>query len=143
MTPQDSYRKGLANLDAFAQKVVKKDFVTATEDEQDGVLLLVSKGEAEGFDHPKAKDFFKMVRKDTIHGLFSDPLYGGNRDKIGWKLVGYLGAQRAWTETELSNGPNRARVPQGLMDMHHSHPGQPGGENVIHPVAEPDPRVHT
>jgi len=26
---------------------------------------------------------------NTLEGFFSDPIYGGNRDKLGWKLVGF------------------------------------------------------
>jgi gluconate 2-dehydrogenase gamma chain len=33
--------------------------------------------------------FFEQVRLHTIIGFFADPKYGGNRDKIGWKLIGF------------------------------------------------------
>jgi gluconate 2-dehydrogenase gamma chain len=26
-------------------------------------------------------------------GFFADPLYGGNRDMVGWKMIGYPGAR--------------------------------------------------
>jgi gluconate 2-dehydrogenase gamma chain len=26
-----------------------------------------------------------------MEGFFADPIYGGNRDKIGWRLVGFPG----------------------------------------------------
>jgi gluconate 2-dehydrogenase gamma chain len=28
----------------------------------------------------------------VMEGMFSDPIYGGNRDKAGWKLIGFPGA---------------------------------------------------
>jgi gluconate 2-dehydrogenase gamma chain len=34
-------------------------------------------------------DFFGLVRQHTIMGFFSNPQYGGNRDKMGWKLIGF------------------------------------------------------
>ena len=34
-------------------------------------------------------DFFEAVRVGTITGMFADPKYGGNRDKIGWQLLGF------------------------------------------------------
>lgn len=34
-------------------------------------------------------DFFDLVRQHTIMGFFSHPKYGGNRDKMGWKLIGF------------------------------------------------------
>jgi gluconate 2-dehydrogenase gamma chain len=33
--------------------------------------------------------FFEQVRVHTITGFFADPKYGGNQDKIGWKLIGF------------------------------------------------------
>jgi gluconate 2-dehydrogenase gamma chain len=33
--------------------------------------------------------FFNLVRTHTITGFFANPVHGGNRDKIGWDLVGY------------------------------------------------------
>jgi gluconate 2-dehydrogenase gamma chain len=33
--------------------------------------------------------FFGLVRTLTILGLLADPAYGGNRDGVGWKLIGF------------------------------------------------------
>jgi gluconate 2-dehydrogenase gamma chain len=33
--------------------------------------------------------FFNMTRVLTLLGMFSLPAYGGNRDDIGWKLLGF------------------------------------------------------
>jgi gluconate 2-dehydrogenase gamma chain len=33
--------------------------------------------------------FFQQVRLHTIVGFFANPEYGGNREKIGWKLIGF------------------------------------------------------
>ena len=33
--------------------------------------------------------FFASLRYLTVLGMFSDPSYGGNRDGIGWKLLGF------------------------------------------------------
>ena len=35
------------------------------------------------------KPFFDAVRTATVAGMFSNPMYGGNADKIGWKLMGF------------------------------------------------------
>jgi gluconate 2-dehydrogenase gamma chain len=141
MAPQETYRQGLAQLAAYAQQQLGVPFASAAAAQQDQIVGALADGTAP-FDKPKAKDFFKRVRKDTIHAVFSDPVYGGNRDMIGWKLVGYPGAQRVWTPVELKHGPDPSRQYQGLMELHRSHPGRPGPDNVIRPVQEPDPKVH-
>jgi gluconate 2-dehydrogenase gamma chain len=33
--------------------------------------------------------FFQMLRAATLFGFFANPEYGGNRDKVGWKLIGF------------------------------------------------------
>ena len=33
--------------------------------------------------------FFAQVRLHTIVGFFANPEYGGNREKIGWNLIGF------------------------------------------------------
>lgn len=130
-TPQAAYRSGLAMLDRFTRKRHGDRFVNLDATAQDAVLELLEGGTAGGF--PAAKDFFKMVLEDTYEGMFADPLYGGNRDYAGWKLVGYPGAQRAYTERELADGPLHKRV-QGLRDMPAMNPGVPQ-DHVILPIA--------
>ena len=41
-------------------------------------------------------DFFATIRYLTIAGMFSNPSYGGNRDQLGWKLIGFEGP-RGWS----------------------------------------------
>ena len=41
--------------------------------------------------------FFDEIRTLTIRGIFAMSSYGGNRDNIGWKLVGMDGPPHAWT----------------------------------------------
>jgi gluconate 2-dehydrogenase gamma chain len=33
-------------------------------------------------------EFFQQVRQHTALGFFCHPKYGGNRDMLGWKLIG-------------------------------------------------------
>jgi gluconate 2-dehydrogenase gamma chain len=33
--------------------------------------------------------FFARVQSLTVMGMFADPAYGGNRDRIGWTLLGF------------------------------------------------------
>ncbi|MBI2401254.1 MAG: gluconate 2-dehydrogenase subunit 3 family protein [Gemmatimonadetes bacterium] len=35
--------------------------------------------------------FFGAVRFLTVAGMFGDPSYGGNQDRIGWQLIGFDG----------------------------------------------------
>jgi gluconate 2-dehydrogenase gamma chain len=48
--------------------------------------------------------------------MFSDPMHGGNRDLVGWKLIGYPGAQRFYTPDDIKN-PTFMRDPQSLAQL--------------------------
>jgi len=37
----------------------------------------------------KTADFFELLRTHTMYGFLGNPSYGGNRDHIGWKLIGF------------------------------------------------------
>jgi gluconate 2-dehydrogenase gamma chain len=130
-TPQDFYRKGLATLDKVSKQTYSARFADLPEKTQTKLLADMEDGKVGGF--KEAKAFFKMVLEDVYEGMFSDPMYGGNRDLAGWKLVGYPGAQRAYTEYELMHGPQHKRV-QGLRDMPAMNPGVPQ-PHVILPLA--------
>ena len=37
----------------------------------------------------ESSEFFEIVRVHTIMGFLSNPEYGGNSNKVGWKLIGF------------------------------------------------------
>jgi gluconate 2-dehydrogenase gamma chain len=116
LSPQEIYRRGLEFVDAYAQSQSQKDFVDLDPGQQDSILTDMEADTATGFDGPSGKAFFTWLRNDTIEGMFGDPMYGGNRDLVGWTLIGYPGAQRQYTPAELQD-PNFSRPPQSLAQL--------------------------
>jgi gluconate 2-dehydrogenase gamma chain len=145
-TPQEAYRAGIAQLDAYSNAEYGSPFLALNEATQDTVIGLLDDSNPENppskksspaakkiqafFKKPSAYGFFSMVQNDTNEGMFADPVYGGNRDFAGWKLIGYPGAQRAWTPEELRNGPNKRRV-QGLRMLMPQQPGKPAPGTIL------------
>lgn len=121
--PRLAYERGLPAIDRFAQTRFGSSFVDLSEEQQDELIGAMADGSAEGFDEPSAQDFFDLIRTHTIEGLFSDPLYGGNRNLVGWTFLRYPGAQRAYTPPELKQ-EGTDRTPQGLADLPHFHAGR-------------------
>ena len=66
----------------------------------DALIAKLEKGELTG---TKLADggraFFNLLRRHTLEGFLSDPMYGGNQDFIGWKLIGFHGVQ-LWFSAE-------------------------------------------
>jgi gluconate 2-dehydrogenase gamma chain len=87
------YALGLAGTDAVARHRFGRPFVLLAAEEQDQVLVALEQGGAPGWPEgaPASAVFFASVRAHTVIGFLADPKYGGNRDFVGWKLVGYPG----------------------------------------------------
>jgi gluconate 2-dehydrogenase gamma chain len=70
-TPSETYREGLKGL---------KGFDSLSPEEQDKKLQQIENSH-----------LFALLRQNTIEGMFSDPVHGGNVDMVGWQLVGFPG----------------------------------------------------
>lgn len=93
LAPRDILRVGIAGLDAWTKKEFSgKRFSELAPDQQDAVLKKLEAGEIKTEGVP-GKVFFSHLLNETLYGFFSDPQYGGNRDMVGWKLVGYPGVR--------------------------------------------------
>jgi gluconate 2-dehydrogenase gamma chain len=108
---QEFYRQGLAQLDAYCKSEFKDGFADLTAEEQDKVLVALQQGKASGFEWPTAKEFFETVRTHTMEGMFADPIYGGNKDYGGWRLVGFPGAQAMFTKDDMETNGAFVREP--------------------------------
>jgi gluconate 2-dehydrogenase gamma chain len=108
---QDFYRRGLAQLDAYCGRTYQKPFVKLSAAQQDEVILALEQGKAGGFEYPTAQAFFNTLRTHTMEGMFADPVYGGNRNFVGWQLVGFPGAQLFYTPADLASTGTFTRTP--------------------------------
>jgi gluconate 2-dehydrogenase gamma chain len=100
---QEFYRHGLAQLDAYSRKTHAAAFARLSESQQDEIIGALESGKADGFSWPTAREFFNTLRVHTMEGMFADPVYGGNKDFAGWRLVGFPGAQPQFTEKEMQS----------------------------------------
>ena len=108
---QDFYRRGLAQLEAYCRKTYDKSFRQLEPARQDEVIAALEDGKATGFTVPAAQEFFNTIRTHTMEGMFADPIYGGNRDFAGWRLVGFPGAQPVFTPADMRSKVAFTRAP--------------------------------
>jgi gluconate 2-dehydrogenase gamma chain len=91
--PKESYRAALAALDVYCKATFAgQAFAALTPAQQDQVLTGLDRSEIKLKD-VNGKAFFELMLQNTMEGFFADPIYGGNRDMAGWKLVGFPGAR--------------------------------------------------
>jgi gluconate 2-dehydrogenase gamma chain len=100
-TMQDFYRRGLNSLEAYCQKTYKASFVNLGAERQNEVIRALESGKATEFGWPRPQAFFNTLRTHTIEGMFADPIYGGNKDFAGWRLVGFPGAIPIFTTEDM------------------------------------------
>ncbi len=108
---QDFYRRGLAQLDVYCRKNYGQPFVKLNAAQQDEVIGALEQGKASEFEFPTAQAFFNTLRTHTMEGMFADPVYGGNKDFAGWKLVGFPGTQLYYTSADLASKEAFTRAP--------------------------------
>jgi gluconate 2-dehydrogenase gamma chain len=106
LTPRQQYRLGLAALASYCDASFGgRGFARLNADEQDKLLAGMEKGEVKlpGFD---SKMLFDAIYTNTMEGYFADPIYGGNRDMAGWKLVGFPGVR--YDFRDVIEAPNQS-----------------------------------
>jgi gluconate 2-dehydrogenase gamma chain len=83
---------GKAFFELVLKDVQEGFFADLADADKDAVLSGLESGtvDLEGAD---GKAFFELVLKDVQEGFFADPIYGGNRDMAGWRMIGYPGAR--------------------------------------------------
>lgn len=86
---QKSYREGIAGVNDSSRVKFGREFSALTHDEQDDVLKDLESGKAAGesWKMRSSRQFFAMVVRHTMEGFYGDPRHGGNRDRVGWKMV--------------------------------------------------------
>ena len=108
LTPAMRYRQGLAALDKYCRGAFAgKPFAQLPDEQKDQVLSGLEKGPIQ-LDGASATGLFEQLLTNTREGFFADPVYGGNRDMVGWKMVGFPGARydyRDWVERHNERFP--------------------------------------
>jgi gluconate 2-dehydrogenase gamma chain len=94
-----AYTSGLAALDQYSRSSRGKPFTELSAIDQDSLLIDVETGKATGFTGSSAA-FFNLVLSHTHQGTFGDPYYGGNKDFVGWDLIGYPGVRTMVTAAD-------------------------------------------
>ena len=78
---------GVRHLDGTAERRYGKAFADCKGEEQDAMLKDFAAGDfkAGKFD---GSLFFQQLMELTLEGYLSDPKYGGNRNRVGWRFIG-------------------------------------------------------
>jgi gluconate 2-dehydrogenase gamma chain len=65
--------------------------------------------------------FFSLLLAMTVEGFFSDPVYGGNREMVAWRMIGFPGAYADYYEAIDRHGVKFEREPMSLAEDRRGH----------------------
>ena len=102
-------------------------FGALTPEAQDAFLKSLEAG-ALDLDGVPSAVFFNTLLQMSVEGFFSDPVYGGNRNMVAWRMIGFPGAYADYYEAIDRHGEKFVREPMSL--------GQDGRAHV-----HPDPNI--
>jgi gluconate 2-dehydrogenase gamma chain len=90
LTPREFFAAGVVATNEWTRRAYGKDFDRLAPKDREAALKELEAGTAALGDF-NGRQFFGALLQITMEGFFADPIYGGNRNKAGWKMVGYPG----------------------------------------------------
>jgi gluconate 2-dehydrogenase gamma chain len=91
LTPAELFRAGTQGLMSYCKKTFGKLFETLSSDQKENILVGMQSGKLEFDNGIPSQVYFEQLLQMFYEGMFADPIYGGNRAKAGWKMIGYPG----------------------------------------------------
>ena len=90
LTPREYFAAGIAAANDWSRKTYGKDFDRLQASDRAAALTAMEEGKAQ-FQNFSATAFSGRVLAIVMEGFFSDPIYGGNRNKVSWQMLGFPG----------------------------------------------------
>ncbi|WP_244431971.1 gluconate 2-dehydrogenase subunit 3 family protein [Rhodopseudomonas sp. B29] len=113
-TPAMRYRRGLGALADYLRVTFDgRKFGDLSGEQQDTVLHNLESGKID-LKTLNGAQFFNLLLQNTQEGFFADPIYGGNRDMAGWRLIGFPGARYDYRDWVTRHNERYPLPPVGI-----------------------------
>jgi gluconate 2-dehydrogenase gamma chain len=120
LTPEQFFKTGVAAAKAACTTKLGKGFDELSEAEANAFLTDLAGGKYDDPRAPLAEWFNDLVYPLFTQACYADPLYGGNRGKVFWKLIGYPGLPAFHTKdmVEFRGKPHPGALdPKSIQDF--------------------------
>jgi gluconate 2-dehydrogenase gamma chain len=117
LTPAEFFTAGIAAANVWSRKTYGHDFDRLDPDKRIEALKAMEEGKAE-FANFSSRAFFARLLALTMEGFFGDPIYGGNRNKASWKMLGFPGLPATYANVvEEYRDKRYVAEPQSIADF--------------------------
>jgi gluconate 2-dehydrogenase gamma chain len=117
LTPAEFMTAGIAAANDWSRKTYGRDFDRLDADRRIEALKAMEEGKAE-FANFSARAFFARLLTLTMEGFFGDPIYGGNRNKASWRMLGFPGLPATYANlVEEYRDKRYVAEPQSIADF--------------------------
>jgi gluconate 2-dehydrogenase gamma chain len=117
LTPREYFAAGIKATNAWTTKTYGREFDRLSPADRTATLTAMEQARAE-FDGIEAKPFFEALLQSAMEGFFADPIYGGNRNKVAWRMIGYPGLPATWAGKALEYRGKKVTIePQSIADF--------------------------
>ena len=86
-----AYSQGIQHLEALAHEISGRTFAELQFTDLASVLEKLEHDQTQITKGLIGREFFELMRRHTLEGFFGEPKHGGNRDSVGWKVLGFTG----------------------------------------------------
>ncbi|QGR08896.1 dehydrogenase (plasmid) [Pantoea phytobeneficialis] len=114
-TPKERYLTGLTALENWAQKNHQASFHTLTAPQIDEFLTNMEDGKIDLGREVNSQAFFELMLQNARESYLADPIYGGNKNMAGWKMIGFPGARYDYRPYITRRNENLALIPVSLI----------------------------
>lgn len=120
LTPAQLFCAGVEAANQHCRQRHGKAFDQLAGADAEAFLERVANGALDDERLALSRWFNELVYPLFVQGCFADPIYGGNRDKVFWKMVGYPGLPAVYARdiVEFRGKPHPgARDPKSIADF--------------------------
>jgi gluconate 2-dehydrogenase gamma chain len=119
LAPAALYRAAIAGSDAYCRKTFGQSFERCSAQQKETFLKDLQAGKITFDGGLPGRVFFGVLYGNVMEGMFADPIYGGNKDKIAWKMLGFPGvmANNAENVKQYNDGRRFTANPVSIADM--------------------------
>jgi gluconate 2-dehydrogenase gamma chain len=118
LTPAQLYRAGIEATNAHCHKTYGHSFDRLESPQREEVLTGLSTGKITFDNGLPVRVFWTTLYQTVVEGMYSDPIYGGNRNKAGWAIIGFPGIIAVHRDHVAAyRGKPFPNKPVGIADM--------------------------